>query len=135
MRISRRVLGLVADHAQQSAPRECCGILLCTGDVSSTVNRVIPAENVEQENPEREYELDHRTHLKAVEMEIAGDAHIAGYYHSHPASGAKPSRRDVEKAIIGVTYLIIGMVDGRMEHTAWQLEEGDLIPEPLEIGE
>lgn len=135
MKISRQVLESVIDHARRSAPRECCGILLCTGEASSTINLVIPGENVEQENPERGYELDHKTHLKAVEMDVSGDARIAGYYHSHPASRARASRRDVERAIIGVTYLIIGMVDGRLEHTAWRLEEGDLIPEPLEIGE
>ena len=135
MKILRQALDQVADHAQQSAPQECCGILLCADDVLSLVNRVLPAKNAEKENPEKGYVLDHKTHLKAVEMEASGDACIVGYYHSHPAGRARPSRRDVEQAIDGVTYLIAGMADGQLEHAAWRLEDGDLIPEPLEIGE
>ena len=135
MKISRRVLEQVADHARQSAPQECCGILLCADDTLSTVNCVIPAENAEKEDPEKGYVLDHKAHLKAVEMEADGHAYIAGYYHSHPVGRARPSRRDVEQAIDGVTYLITGMADGQLEHAAWRLEDGDLIPESLEIGE
>ena len=141
MKISRRALESVADDARQRAPWECCGILLCSrtccqpvsGDVLSTVNCVIPAENAEKENRERGYVLDHRAHLRAIEMEASGDACIAGYYHSHPDGKARPSHRDVEQAISGVTYLITGMADGRIEHAAWRFEGDELVPEPLEV--
>lgn len=135
MKISRRILELVADHARRSAPRECCGILLCADDALSTVNCVIPAENIEKENPERGYVLDHKAHLRALEMEVSGNGCIAGYYHSHPAGRAKPSHRDEEQAIDGVTYLITGMADGRLEHTAWRFDGDKLVPEPIEMGE
>jgi len=135
MRISRRVIELVADHARQSAPRECCGILLYTGDTLSTVNYVIPAENIDKENPESGYVLDHKAHLKAVEMEATGGGCIAGYYHSHPAGRARPSHRDVEQAIDGVTYLITGMADGRLEHAAWRFDGDELVSEPIEMSD
>jgi proteasome lid subunit RPN8/RPN11 len=133
--ISRRILDLVADHARQSAPRECCGILLYTDNALSTVNCAIPAENIDRENPENGYVLDHKAHLKALEMEISGGGYIAGYYHSHPAGRARPSRRDLEQAIDGVTYLITGMADGRIEHAAWRFDGDKLVPEPIEMGE
>jgi len=135
MKISRRVIELVADHARRSAPRECCGILLYTGDDLSTADCVIPAENIEKENPERGYVLDHKAHLRALEMEVSGDGCIAGYYHSHPAGRARPSHRDMEQAIDGVTYLITGMADGRLEHAAWRFDGDKLVPEPIEMGE
>lgn len=136
MKILRKVLESVADHARQAFPCECCGILLYTGDDLSTVSCVLPAENIEKENPERGYLLGHKAHLRAVEMEALGDASIAGYYHSHPGGTARPSSRDVEHAVNGVTYLIIGLEgDGRIEHAAWRLEGDDLISEPLEVGE
>ena len=135
MRISRRILELVADHARQSAPQECCGILLYTNDDLSIVNSAILAENIDKENPENGYVLDHKAHLKALEMEISGDGCIAGYYHSHPAGRARPSHRDLEQAIEGVTYLITGMADGRIEHAAWRFDGDELVPEPIEMGE
>ena len=129
------MLKSVADHARQSALCECCGILLCAGDDLSTVSCVLRAENIEMEHPEQQYVLGHKAHLRAVEMEAYGDARIAGYYHSHPAGRARPSSRDVEQAIGGVIYLITGTADGKIEYTAWRLEEDELIREPLEVGE
>ena len=135
MRISRQALESVTKHAQQSRPHECCGILMSTSGNGSVVDHVIPAENVEKEDPERGYVLGHKAHLKAVEMEAVGGACIAGYYHSHPNGKARPSNRDLKQAISDVTYLITGFSDGEIQHTAWRLIEDKLIPEPLEVSE
>ena len=108
MRISRQALEAIAGHAQRSRPYECCGVLMSTSDDCSMVDHVIPAENTEKENPERQYVLGHKAHLKAVEMEAFGEACIAGYYHSHPDGKARPSGRDIEQAISDVIYLITG---------------------------
>jgi len=134
LKILRQVLNSIADHARRSFPRECCGILMCLGEDGLTVNRALWAENASPERPEQRYLLGHEAHLKAVEMESAGDARIAGYYHSHPDGKARPSNHDVEQAISGVTYLITGLEsDGQVEHTAWRLEGDNLVPEPLEV--
>ena len=135
MKISRRALEAVAEHARQSCPYECCGILLSTDDDCSVVDRVIPAENTEKENPEREYVLGHKAHLKAVEMEARDEACIVGYYHSHPDGKARPSNQDLEQAVSDVTYLITGLGNGEIQHTAWRLVGDNLIPELLEVSE
>ena len=74
VRILRHILESVADHARQSIPRECCGILMAQGDDLSTVSCALPAENAETDQPEQRYSLDHKTHLRAVEMEALGHA-------------------------------------------------------------
>ncbi|MFC1716626.1 Mov34/MPN/PAD-1 family protein [Candidatus Poribacteria bacterium] len=135
MKISRQALESVTKHAQQSKPHECCGILMSTSGNDSVVDHIIPAENIEKEDPERGYVLGHKAHLKAVEMEAGGEACIAGYYHSHPNGKARASKRDVEQAINDVIYLITGLGNGEIEHTAWRLVGDDLIPEPLEVSE
>ncbi len=135
MKISRQVIESVTKHAQQSRPHECCGILMSTDSNGSIANCVIPAENIEKEDPERGYVLGHKAHLKAVNMEASGEACIVGYYHSHPNGKARASNRAVEQAINNVTYLIIGLGNGEIEHTAWRLVGDDLIPEPLEVSE
>ncbi len=135
MRISRQLLESIVEHAQQSRPYECCGILMSTSGNGSIVDYVIPAENIDKEDPERGYVLGHKAHLKAVEMEAVGESRIVGYYHSHPDGKARASKRDVEQAINNVTYLITGLGNEEIEHTAWRLVGDDLILEPLEVSE
>ncbi|MHC4201391.1 MAG: M67 family metallopeptidase, partial [Planctomycetota bacterium] len=45
-------------------------------------------------------------HIRAVEAELCGAAVILGYYHSHAAGPAEPSRADAELACPGVRYLV-----------------------------
>jgi len=135
MKISRQLLKSIVEHAQQSRPHECCGILMSTSGDSSVVDHVIPAENAEKGDPERGYVLGHKAHLKAVDMEALGEACIIGYYHSHPDGKPRASNRDLEQAVSEAIYLITGLGNGEIEHAAWRLEEDNLIPEPLEVSE
>ncbi len=135
MKIRRRVLESLAQHARENLPNECCGILLAEeGDVS-TLSLALRAENGEGACPEHRYVLGHKAHLKAVEMEASGAARIIGYYHSHPQGSTKPSHRDTGQAVADVTYLIIGVRDGVITHAAWRLEGDSFVPQPLEVAE
>ena len=133
VKILRRVLESVVAHARESLPRECCGILLGQGKDLSTVDRVLPAENTEGEHSQQRYALGHKAHIKAVEMEASSNVRIAGYYHSHPDGGTRPSHRDTEQAIGGLTHLIIGIRNGSVEQAAWRLADDHFVPEPLEV--
>ncbi len=135
MTISRQVLEAVAAHAGEAFPRECCGVLLDRPDDPLTASHVLRAENVEQSHPDQQYVLGHKAHLNAVQMESLGEAQILGYYHSHPNGGEKPSRRDKEQAVAGVTYLIVAVCNGVAEHAAWRLKDAQLVREPLEVRE
>ena len=134
MRILSQVLESVAAHARESIPFECCGILLAR-DEDHVVFSSLRAENGEKKNPEIGYELGHKAHLKAVEMEITAKIHIVGYYHSHPGGGTKSSPRDAARAIEGATYLIAAPVNGSYEHAAWRWENNQFIPVTLEVSD
>jgi proteasome lid subunit RPN8/RPN11 len=123
------VLAAIAEHAQESAPAECCGILLAQ---AGTVTDMLRSRNTEGERPTRRYRLDPRVQLAALDAEIEGRALIAGYYHSHPVGPPSPSPTDVAEAVPETTYLICGLATGRPEFAAWRSEEGRLAPEPLE---
>lgn len=135
MRISRQLLKSIVEHAQQSRPYECCGILMSTSGNGSVVDHVIPAENVEKDDPERRYTLGHKAHLKAVDMEALGEACIVGYYHSHPDGKPRPSNHDIEQSVSEVIYLITGLGNGKIQHAAWRFENNSPIPELLEVSE
>jgi len=135
MRILRRVLESVAAHARESFPHESCGILLAGIEDPSTVRWSLRAENAENVHPERAYVLGHKAHIRAVKMEFSGTARIVGYYHSHPDGEARPSQNDVNQAVAGVTYLIVGIRNGDIERAAWKLRGDRLVQEPLEVRE
>jgi proteasome lid subunit RPN8/RPN11 len=97
------------------------------------VTEAIRAENEEKRNPAQQYVLGHEAHLKVVEMEASGQYRIAGYYHSHPEGGIRPSSLDAELAVAGVNYLIIGLKKGRFSHALWRLEGAELTYQALEV--
>lgn len=133
MRILRDALRAVVDHGRESLPHECCGILLAAGSDPPVVSRVLRADNAEQARPHRAYSVGHMAHIEAVRMEASGEASIVGYYHSHPEGGSAPSREDTERAVSGVTYLIVSFGEGPVECAAWRLDGDRLVTQPLEL--
>lgn len=45
---------------------------------------------------------------------------VVGFYHSHPRGSANPSRADLDQAVPGYLYLIVGR---RGEVRAWRLQD------------
>jgi len=133
MKIRRHALDSVLFHGHLSRPRECCGILMTQNDESSPVDLVFWGENAEKKQPESRYVLDHRSHLKAVEMECSGSVRIVGYYHSHSAADSTPSCIDRDHGADGVSYVIVYVGEDGVECSAWRFENGEFVREPLEV--
>ena len=134
MKILRRVRKSIAAHARQSRPWECCGILLAEPSAPEVVTRAVYAENVANDARKR-YVLDPKAHIRAARMEREGVVRIAGYYHSHPDGGSRPTPRDIEQAVASICYLIVGLDNGRAEFGAWRFGGGLFTTEPLEVAE
>ena len=134
MKIRRQILDSIIFHTLDSTPFECCGILLAHNE-DHVVSISLRAENREKKNSEIKYILGHKAHLKAVEMEVTARVYIAGYYHSHPRGGIKPSRSDAEQAIEGATYLITAPINGSYEHAAWKWKNNQFIPVTLKVSD
>jgi proteasome lid subunit RPN8/RPN11 len=129
MRIDAGVLQTVLDHARATWPRECCGILLAEGDAPRSVTRALRGENEERGDPRHKFRLGRRAHLHAVELELAGRARIAGYYHSHPHGGVAPSTHDAEMAAKDSRHLIVSASNV----AAWRWTGQRFIREPLDV--
>jgi len=114
IRLTRAQLEMVLAQAYAEAPRECCGLLLGTGDV---VARVLPARNTAAELPEPRdprvyYNIDARAQLEAVRLEREQGWDVVGIYHSHPATAARPSETDRALAIWqSPHYVIVSLAD------------------------
>jgi len=100
-----QVLARMLSEAKAAHPRECCGILLGTGNRFTEAR---PAANVHPE-PETHFEIDPQALIDAHRAARDGGPQVLGYYHSHPAGAAEPSATDRAMASgDGRVWAIIG---------------------------
>lgn len=105
--IAPRVAREVFTHALETAPLECCGVLVGPGPTRAT--EALRAENV-HENPRTEYEVDPQLLFEAVERTEGTPVEIVGFYHSHPRGYAAFSETDVARGSWeGKIYLLASL--------------------------
>jgi proteasome lid subunit RPN8/RPN11 len=113
MRIRTEVVTAITAHARRERPRECCGILLGSGD---ELVEAVAADNVAAE-PFRSYEVSPADHIAQIRRcrqsakAEGGGLKVVGVYHSHPHSAAVPSTTDLDQAYEEYVYLIAGPAD------------------------
>ena len=96
----------IVDHALASPDVEVCGLLGGSGGVALTR---YPIANVAA-TPATSFLMDPKGQLGALKSMRERGEELLGIYHSHPASPAEPSARDLEFAAYpGVAYLIVSL--------------------------
>ena len=110
--------GRLASLARRRAPNEACALLVGRpGPEAAVVERVEEVRNSDG-SPETRFSVEAGeliAHYRGAEAEGMG---IVGIFHSHPSSGAAPSRTD--EAHMGanpVAWVIYSVRDGEMR--AW----------------
>jgi proteasome lid subunit RPN8/RPN11 len=105
--VAAAAVELVTRHALAEAPRECCGLLLGTGD------RIVEAIASPNLAPEiGRYLIDPRAHIAAQRAARARSLAVVGFYHSHPHSAPAPSPTDLaEASYADHLYLIVGLAE------------------------
>ena len=130
MRISRRLLDEIVEHARRDAPDECCGIVAARDGQATAVH---PAENVARSA--YRFEVDGATLLRLLdELEQAGEE-LAAVYHSHTRSAAYPSQTDVNFSggWPGLEWLIVGLRDTEPEVRSFRIDAGGVREVALEV--
>jgi proteasome lid subunit RPN8/RPN11 len=123
MTIPREVIADVEAHARDTAPEECCGLLLGTAD---RIDASVRARNIADDR-QRRFLIDPRDHFAAVRRGRTLGLDVVGAYHSHPASPAIPSDTDRAEAFEAFVFVIVGS----METRAWRLSSGNFTEVPL----
>jgi desampylase len=91
--LSGAVRADIIAHAREEAPRECCGLLIGSGDV---IDGNVRVRNMHS-NPAR-FLIDPAAHI-ATNRRLRGTARsVVGCYHSHPHSPPIPSATDLAEA-------------------------------------
>lgn len=108
IQLRREHLEAMIDHARESAPAECCGLIGGTSEAkAATLYRL---RNVTAE-PEVRYEAAPEDLFNAQRQMRERGEELLAIYHSHPrAVDPCPSETDVNLAYYpSATYLIIGL--------------------------
>jgi proteasome lid subunit RPN8/RPN11 len=117
--VRRAALDAAIAHARETAPAECCGMLLGTPDV---VMEARPARNLATD-PNR-FLIDPKDHIDARREARARAFDVVGFYHSHPHSAAVPSETDLAEASYPYhLYLIVGLAGEQPDSRLYRLED------------
>jgi proteasome lid subunit RPN8/RPN11 len=142
LRIPERAYQQLRQHAEETYPHECCGVLL--GMLNGEKKEISAAVRIPNASasPGNHYEIA-PVDLIRVEREARGmGVEIAGFYHSHPDHPAQWSSTDLAEAHwLGCSYVITEIRSGKAFATnafclAGATEEDKRFePEEIQIGE
>jgi len=117
-------------HAREDAPRECCGLLVGTGN---SIARSVRTRNLDAKATR--YLIDPADHFAAIRIARAEGLEVIGAYHSHPSSAAVPSATDIAEANSGSDFLYVIVSPVGDDVRAYRIDAGvckplALSPEP-----
>ena len=128
--IKRGILEAIVQHAEEEAPRECCGLLMGEGEII-TLHR--PMKNVLESNVR--YAMDPGALFQFFKDLRAMNHRHLGIYHSHPASEAYPSETDLRESFYpDCAYFIISLSKPRLPQVRAFRILGDGIEELAIVG-
>lgn len=117
-------------HAEKSFPNECCGFFYGRdGAVRQiTVAREVP--NSKEGDQKRRFEISPEDYMKAEKFALDNNLDLLGIYHSHPQHPAIPSEHDLKQAVPWFSYIILSVMDARLDHArSWILTEENTFEE------
>jgi proteasome lid subunit RPN8/RPN11 len=95
-------------HALDTLPRECCGVLVGAG---ADVREAVAVRNL-ADDP-NQFVLDPQGHIDARRAARSRGLDVVGFYHSHPHSEPEPSPTDLANASYpNHLYLIVRPLPG-----------------------
>ena len=125
MRISRAHYDELIAHAQEEAPKECCGYARIQDGVVDAVFR-----GYNERQSAYGFVMDGKSLLAANELDDEGFG--VATYHSHPKSDPVPSEQDRNVALYPHWLNLIVSLKGEPHVRAWWIVDGDVREEALE---
>lgn len=121
--LSKSLMTEMKQHALDTYPMECCGFVFGHDQQEERVIvKVTPAENSQQGDQRRRFEINPRDYLQAERYALSHEVTLIGIYHSHPDHPAKPSEHDLIQAVPFFSYLILATEKEQVRNvTSWQL--------------
>ncbi len=106
--LPKKVYDAMVEHAKTGFPNEACGIL--GGPAQGAVSEFFPMRNADEASIS--YFMDPKEQLQVFKKMRQSGIVMRGIFHSHVASEAYPSHKDVRLAFYPeVSYLIVSLSD------------------------
>jgi proteasome lid subunit RPN8/RPN11 len=124
--LGRRAHDDIVAHARETAPAECCGLVIGNRGASGDGDAITEAARTRNvaDNPNR-FEIHPEDHIRARRDARHRGLEVLGFYHSHPRSPATPSATDLDEASYpGHLYLIVSVSREPAEVRLYRLEAG-----------
>ncbi|MBI5827862.1 MAG: M67 family metallopeptidase [Deltaproteobacteria bacterium] len=122
----RGVYEEIINHARESYPEECCGVLIGATYKDKRVFEVQRAKNTNTERARDRYIIDPRELNFIDKVARTQGLDVIGFYHSHPDHPDKPSQTDRELGQPGYSYIIASVKKGKdVSLRSWIFEEAD----------
>lgn len=118
MKIKQSHLDAISEQGRRGYPYEICGALLGKAG-AGRIERVVPMENRETEQPRIRYQIAPEDLLRLTREAAKEGLDIVGYYHTHPDHPPRPSPTDLNRA-----QETGGLGDG-MFHIVMAVEKGE----------
>ena len=103
------VLDTIRRHGAWTFPDECCGALI---EREGTIVVALALDNTTREGASRRFRIGPDGYRKAEVFARAAGGTLAGFYHSHPDTPARPSQYDLDHAWPNLAYLIVAVNAG-----------------------
>lgn len=131
LRVTKQALTAMIEHCRGDYPNEACGILAGRDGLAT---ETIPMRNLHA-SPSS-YEMDPKEQLSVQRRLRMDGLDILAIYHSHVATEAFPSRRDIERAtaiqdFFGGHYVVVTLRDPTPRARAFKIRDGHAREEPL----
>jgi proteasome lid subunit RPN8/RPN11 len=124
MFVDGAVLDAIVRHARETAPNECCGLLLGTAE---EIEEAVRTRNA-KESPSA-YQVHPADHFAVIRRARAERKQIVGAYHSHPRSAAEPSPRDIaESHDASLVHLIVSLAEPQPRIAAFKFNRAGVEP-------
>ena len=129
LQIEQKILIAIQAHGRREEPNEACGYLAAKDGIAS---RHFELTNIDAA-PDH-YSMDPAEQFATIRQIRAEGMQVAGVYHTHPDTPARPSMEDIRLAYDpGLLYVIVSLMAGVEPILAYKLNQGEVVQIPLQV--
>ncbi|GMR04997.1 MAG: M67 family metallopeptidase [Thermodesulfobacteriota bacterium] len=112
LKVTKEAYEVMIEHAKESYPEECCGILIGNTMTERKIFYVQKSININKERASDRYIIDPMEINLADKEARSQSLELMGFYHSHPDHPDRPSEYDRNMGQAGYSYIIISVKGG-----------------------
>lgn len=115
---------VISRHLEAVYPNEGCGFFFGKQGKPRIVTEALIIKNVKKGDQRRRFEINPLDFVKAEKYALENSLDLLGVFHSHPNHPAIPSEHDRIQAMPYFSYLIVSVMEGKVEKTtSWRLND------------